>query len=220
MDATPLIVTGRLALWVTPLLVVVCMPLAWALAFSAFPGKGLIEAACNLPLVLPPTVLGFFLLMALGPASPLGRVFELFTGARLAFSFPGLVLASMVYSLPFALQPMKTAFARLDRRLLEASSVLGLGRVGTFFRVVLPNSRGGVASACILVFAHTMGEFGVALMVGGSIPGETKVASIAIFEHVESLQYAAATKLSLVLLVVSYLVLLGIAALERGRRWD
>lgn len=215
MDVVALWVTVRLALWVTPLLVLITLPLAYGLAFGRFRGKGLLEATCNLPLVLPPTVLGFGLLVVLGPKSPVGQAWEALTGGRLVFSFTGLVAASLVYSLPFALQPLKTAFAKLDRRLLEASWVLGKGEWETFFKVVLPNSLGGLAASCVLVFAHTVGEFGVALMVGGSVPCETRVASIAIFEHVEMLEYGQAGWLCLVLLVVSYAVLLFIARLER-----
>ena len=215
MDWTSLFVTGKLALVVTPILVGACLPLAYFLSFSRFRGKGLVEALLNLPLVLPPTVLGFGLLMAMGPRGMLGRAWETLFGHSLAFTFGGLVIASLVYSLPFAIQPLKTSFNKLDRRLLEASWVLGQSRTRTFFRVVLPNSLGGMAAAAVLVFAHTIGEFGVALMVGGSIPGRTKVASIAIFEHVETLEYSAAANLSLVLLAVSYAVLLFIAALDR-----
>ena len=161
----------------------------------------------NLPLVLPPTVLGYYLLLFMGPRGPMGALFEEVTGERLIFSFPGIVLASLVYSLPFAVQPLKNAFERLDTRLMETAYVLGLYRTKTFFRVILPNSVGGLMVAIILTFAHTVGEFGVVLMVGGSIPKETKVASIAIYEYVESLRYHEANLISLLLSLLSYLVL-------------
>ncbi|MBU1610909.1 MAG: molybdate ABC transporter permease subunit [Proteobacteria bacterium] len=215
MDTSAIWVTAKLALFVTPVLVTLTLPLAYGLAFGRFRGKGLVEATCNLPLVLPPTVLGFYLLVAMGPRSPLGQAWEGLFGERLVFTFTGLVIASLIYSLPFALQPLKTSFAKLDRRLIETAWVLGKGPWETFFKVVLPNSLGGLASACVLVFAHTIGEFGVALMIGGSIPGQTKVASIAIFEHVEMLEYGSAAMISLVLLVISYLVLLLISCIER-----
>lgn len=217
LDWQSLWVTLRLALVVTPLLVAAVLPLAGALAFTRFPGRGLVEATCNLPLVLPPTVLGFFMLTAMSPDSPLGVLWRELTGGRLAFSFSGLVLASMVFNLPFALQPLKAAFRKLDPRLIEASYVLGCSRMETFAKVVLPNSLPGLAAACVLVFAHTMGEFGVALMVGGSVPGETRVASIAIFESVEMLDYRAAMLLSLALVPPAYVVLLLLRRLEATR---
>lgn len=217
MDYLSLWVTLKLALVVTPLLVAIVLPLACLVAFASFPGKSLLEATCNLPLVLPPTVLGYYILVFMGPEGPMGRFWTSLFGGRLVFSFEGLVLASMVFSLPFALQPLRTSLQRIDPRLFEAAFVLGCSRTATFFKVVLPNSLGGIAAALVLVFAHTVGEFGVALMVGGSIPGETKVASIAIFEHVESLEYSQATALSLVLLAVSYAVLLAIGRLNAAQ---
>ncbi len=217
MDWGSLWVTGKLALVVTPLLVAFALPLACVLAWGRFTGKSLFEATCNLPLVLPPTVLGYYLLVVLGPHGVLGKLWGALGGERLVFSFSGLVIASMVFSLPFALQPLKTSLQRIDPRLFEAAYVLGCSRIGAFFKVVLPNSLGGIAAALVLVFAHTVGEFGVALMVGGSIPGSTRVASIAIFEHVESLEYSQANALSLVLLAVSYAVLLAIGRLNAAQ---
>ncbi len=214
MEISSLLVTVKLSLVVTPLLLLVSLPLARFLVFSDIPGKRWLEAIFNLPLVLPPTVLGFFLLMTMGPNSPLGAAWHEVTGHRLVFSFSGLVVASMVYSLPFAIQPLKTAFSRVDRQLIESARTLGLTEWATFRRVIVPNSLIGILSAAILVFAHTMGEFGVALMVGGSIPGKTKVASIAIFEHVEMLDYKQAWGLSLVLILLSYIVLVGLSGLE------
>ncbi|WP_147820669.1 molybdate ABC transporter permease subunit [Salidesulfovibrio onnuriiensis] len=219
MDITSLFITGKLALVVTPLLLAASLPVAWLLAFSRIPGKGFVEATCCLPLVLPPTVLGFYLLVFLGPHGALGAAWESLFGGRLVFTFSGLVLASMVYSLPFAILPLKAAFQKLDPRLMEAAAVLGLSSRQAFFRVVLPNSLGGLATAAVLVFAHTMGEFGVALMIGGSIPGQTKVASISIYESVESLEYADAWALSAVLLGLSYVVLFLISRLDRNGQY-
>ncbi|UZP68750.1 molybdate ABC transporter permease subunit [Desulfovibrio mangrovi] len=208
IDVTALLVTGKLALAVTPVLLVLCMPLAWWLASSRMRGKVFIEAACNLPMVLPPTVLGFGLLMIMSPVSPLGRAWEEITGSALTFSFSGLVLGSLVYSLPFGVLPMRAAFEKVDHGIIEASRSLGMTQAQTFFHVILPNSIGGITASAALIFAHTVGEFGVALMIGGSIPGETRVASIAIFEHTETLDYGAAALLSLVLMLVSYVALL------------
>ena len=210
MDLQPLYLSAKLALISTAILMLLVTPLAYLLAYSRFRGKVLLDALISLPLVLPPTVLGFCLLIFMGPRSPVGNGFQNIFGMPLVFSFVGIVIASMLHSLPYATQPLKAAFEKIDSRLLESSYVLGVSPVATFFRVVLPNSIGGLAAAAILAFAHTMGEFGVILMVGGSIPGETKVASIAVFELVESLKYQEAWILSLALMISSYLVLLGV----------
>ena len=210
MDLQPLYLSAKLAFISTAVLMVLVTPLAYFLAFYRFRGKILLDALVSLPLVLPPTVLGFYLLVAMGPRSHAGSGFQALFGFPLVFSFAGIVIAAMLHSLPYAAQPLKAAFEKIDRRLLESSYVLGISRLATFFRVVLPNSIGGLAAASILAFAHTMGEFGVILMVGGSIPGETRVASIAVFELVESLQYREAWKLSLALMAISYCVLLGV----------
>ncbi|MBT8763460.1 molybdate ABC transporter permease subunit [Desulfohalobiaceae bacterium Ax17] len=215
MDITPIILSAKLSLVTTSVLVAAALPVAYWLAFCRFPGKSLVEAFFNLPLVLPPTVLGFYLLVAMGPQGFLGLFWEATFGSRLVFTFSGLVIASMIYSLPFALQPLKTAFEKIDPRLLESAYVLGCSKTASFFKVILPNSFGGVAAAAVLVFAHTMGEFGVILMVGGSIPGKTKVASIAIFEYVESLQYKEAALISMILIPMSYAVLLIVNRLSR-----
>lgn len=183
-------------------------PLAYFLTFSRFRGKYLCEAIINLPLVLPPTVLGFYLLTIMGPKGFLGRVWEWITHAPLVFSFSGIVMASVVYSVPFAVLPMKATFTKIDKRLLESAFVLGLSSTSAFFRVVLPNAVGGIVASAVLVFVHTLGEFGVILMVGGSIPGKTKVASIAIYEAVEALRYQEAGLMSLTLLVICYTVLI------------
>lgn len=167
-------------------------------------------------MVLPPTVIGFYLLVAMGPQGLAGKIWQSITGHPLVFSFAGIVLASMVHSLPYAMQPLKTAFEKMDRRLLDTAYVLGLSPVAAFFRVVLPNCLGGLAAAAVLAFAHTMGEFGVILMIGGSKPGRTKVASIAIYEFVETLQYNQARNLSLALLAISYCILLTVNYMNRG----
>ncbi len=216
MELSPLVLSCKLAVVTTALLVFLAMPVAHLLAFGRFPGKFWIEALVNMPLVMPPTVLGFFLLVLMGSHGILGRAWMEITGSTLAFTFEGIVAASLVYSLPFAVQPLKTAFEKMDRRLLEVAYVLGCSRVKAFFKVVLPNSLGGVVAAAILTFAHTMGEFGVVLMVGGSMPGQTRVASIAIYEYVESLKYHEAAQLSMALALMSYLVLLVVTYLNRG----
>lgn len=208
LDTTALLVTGKLALAVTPILLMVCIPLAYWLARSTFRGKQFIEAACNLPMVLPPTVLGFGLLMAMSPGSPLGAVWETMFDSPLPFSFAGLVVGSLFYSLPFGILPMRAAFEKIDTGIIEAARSLGMTPLQTFRHVILPNSIGGITASAALIFAHTVGEFGVALMIGGAIPGETRVASIAIFEHTETLDYGAAGQLSLALMAVSYATLL------------
>lgn len=218
MDLAPLALSAKLALATTLILPLAAAPIAYALAFLRFPGKTVADAAVSLPMVLPPTVLGFALLVAMSPSSPLGAAWEGLFGQRLVFSFPGILIASLVYNLPFAVQPMRAAFQKLDHRLLEAASVLGLSPMAAFFRVVLPNSLPGLAAASVLVFAHSLGEFGVILMVGGSMPGSTKVASIAIFEAVEALRYDDALWMSLALIPISFAALMCINRLNHGRR--
>jgi len=208
MDTTPLLLSAKLAGISTFLLLALSMPLAAGLVFVKFPGRFLADGLVNLPLVLPPTVLGFYLLVLMGPDGPVGKVWAKFSEGPLVFSFAGITLAAMLHSLPFAVQPLKTAFEKIDPRLLEMSAVLGSTPTVTFFRVILPNSLGGIAASAILAFAHTMGEFGVILMIGGSIPGKTRVASIAIYEYVETMRYREAVYMSLVLVGVSYAVLL------------
>lgn len=208
LDTTSLLVTVKLALVVTPVLMAICMPLAYWLASSRMKGKLYLEAACNLPMVLPPTVLGFGMLMVMSPGSPLGAAWLDLIGTPLPFSFTGLVLASLIYSLPFGVLPMRAAFEKIDPGIIEAARSLGMTPIQAFFHVIVPNAIGGITASAALVFAHTVGEFGVALMIGGSIPGKTRVASIAIFEHTETLDYGAAGGLSLVLMIVSYAALL------------
>jgi len=216
MDYLSLFVSFKLAVVTTVLLIVLAAPLAYFLAYARFPGKSLLEAVLNLPLVLPPTVLGFYLLVIMGPRGWGGRMWETAGFGPLLFTFTGIVVASLLYSIPFAIQPMKAAFEKIDRRLLENAYVLGLTRTKTFVRVIVPNSIGGIAAAAILVFLHSLGAFGVLLMVGGSIPGETKVASIAIYEAVETMKYGEAALMSLCFIPISYGFLLLMNKLNRG----
>ncbi|HVO20709.1 MAG TPA: molybdate ABC transporter permease subunit [Anaeromyxobacter sp.] len=215
MDLAALRLSLELAALTTVALVVLGLPLAQALAASRFRWKFLVEAAVSLPLVLPPTVLGFYFLFALGPRSLLGRALEAATGQRLAFSFGGLLLASIVYSLPFAVQPFVAALSSVDSRLVEVSYCLGRSRLSTFLRVSLPLSWNGILAGAILAFAHTLGEFGVVLMVGGNIAGRTRTLSIALFDEVEALEYGAANRTAALLLAVSFLVLAVVYALQR-----
>ena len=204
----PLSLSLALAATTTLILLALGTPLAWWLAGTTSRLKPAIQAVVALPIVLPPTVLGFYLLIVLGPSGAIGRWWVTLTGEALTFSFTGLVIASCVYSLPFAVQPLQQAFETLDRGDLEAARTLGASRFDAFRSVALPLSAHGVLTASVLSFAHTLGEFGVVLMVGGNIPGKTRVISIAIFDHVESLNYAAAHRLSLLLLCLAFLVLL------------
>ncbi|NDV24338.1 molybdate ABC transporter permease subunit [Desulfovibrio sp. JC022] len=210
MDFYPLYISAKLAVATTLFIPIVAAPIAYILAFVDFKGKSLVDAVVSLPMVLPPTVLGFGLLIVMGPQGSLGGLWNDLTGERMVFSFSGILLASLVYNLPFAVQPMRAAFEKLDIRLLENAAVLGLTSTATFFRVVLPNSLPGLAASAMLVFAHSLGEFGVILMVGGSIPGSTKVASIAIYEAVEAMRYDDAMYMSLAIIPVSFLALLAI----------
>lgn len=219
MDYAPLILSLKLAGVVTFGLLIIGAPLAYLLVFMPMRGKMFIESFLGLPLVLPPTVFGFFLLMLMGPEGVVGRLHQVATGRPLIFTFGSIALAAMLHGIPYVVQPLKSTYSKLDPRLLESAAVLGCSRTSSFFRVVLPNSLPGIAGAAVLTFAHTMGEFGVILMIGGSIPGETKVASIAIYEFVEGMRYAEAWQLSLALLVLSYLILLGFNILERRQHY-
>ena len=207
--------TLRLALLVAGVLAVIGLPVAYWISFSRWRWKFLLEAVVALPIVLPPTVLGFYVLVALGPRGPLGRFWVQLTGHGLAFSFGGLVIGSIVYSLPFAVQPFAASFASVDGRLMAASATLGASRLKTFFRVILPLSVPGLVTGVALSFAHTMGEFGVVLMVGGNIPGVTRTVSIDIYDKVQAVDYGAANSTALVLLVISFLVLSLVYGLNR-----
>ena len=215
MDHAALLLSAELAALTTAILVLVGLPLAWWLVTTRFRARFLVEAVVALPLVLPPTVLGFYLLTGLGPRSPLGRAFEAVAGHPFPFSFTGLLLASVLYSLPFAVQPFAGALAGVDRRLVEASHTLGVSAVATFFRVTLPLAWPGVLAGAVLTFAHTLGEFGVVLMVGGNVPGRTRTLSVAIFDHVEALEYGAAHRTAGLLLAVSFAVLAAVYGLQR-----
>ena len=210
-DLQALLVTLKLAGLTTLLLILFGTPLAWWLARTESRLRAPVEALVALPLVLPPTVLGFYLLLAMGPGGPLA-------GLSLAFSFGGLLLGSMIYSLPFVVQPLRDAFAAIGEQPLEAAACLGAGPLDRFRSVVLPLARPGYVTAAVLGFAHTLGEFGVVLMIGGNIPGETQVLSIAVYEHVEALDYARAHVLAAGLLLVSFLLLLLVYASGFGRR--
>lgn len=204
-----------LAASTTFVLILVGLPIAYWLAFTRWRFKFLVEAVVALPLVLPPTVLGFYVLVALGPRSPVGRWYEALTGGTLPFSFQGLLVASVLYSLPFAVQPFASGLASVDRRLVEASWCLGVSRAGTFFRVLVPLALPGIVTGMVLSFAHTLGEFGVVLMVGGNLPGKTRTVSIAIYDEVQALNYDAAAQTSLFLLAVSFVVLVLTYGLQR-----
>jgi molybdate transport system permease protein len=218
MDWTALFLTLRLALFVCLLLLLLGLPIAYWIAFSRWRAKFLVEAVVTLPLVLPPTVLGFYLLVALGPRSPLGQLWTAIFGHPLPFTFGGLVVASVVYSLPFMVQPVASAFAAVDPRLLSASATLGVSRFGTFRRVILPLSLPGLLTGLVLTFAHTLGEFGVVLMVGGNLPGVTRTLSVSIYDRVQALDYASAASTSLFLLVLSFLLLALVYGLNRSSR--
>jgi molybdate transport system permease protein len=194
---------------------VIGLPIAYWLSFSLWRLKFLVESVVALPLVLPPTVLGFYILVAIGPHSPFGRLYTSIVGHPLPFTFEGLLLASVLYSLPFAVQPFATAFDQVDRRLVDASWTLGVSKLGTFLRLILPMSVAGVVTGFVLSFAHTLGEFGVVLMVGGNIEGETRTVSIDIYDNVQALDYWAAGKTALFLLAISYGVLLAVYAMNR-----
>jgi molybdate transport system permease protein len=214
-DLTALRITLELAAITTAILLVLGTPLAWWLAHTRRRWKVAVEAVVALPLVLPPTVLGFYFLVGLGPHGPIGGTLEALGGSHLAFTFAGLVAGSLAYSLPFVVQPLQDAFAGIGRPPMEAAATLRAGPLDRFFTVALPLARRGFLTATTLGFAHTVGEFGVVLMVGGNIPGETQVLSIAIYEHVESLEYGRAHTLSALLLAASFLLLLGVYGLNR-----
>lgn len=216
MDLAALVLSLELAALTTAVLLVLGLPVAWWLVSSRWRGKFLVEAVVALPVVLPPTVLGFYLLAALGPSTPAGRAFEAAVGHPFPFSFEGLLVASVLYSAPFAIQPFAAALAGVDPRLLEASHTLGASRPATFLRVALPLAWPGVVAGSVLAFAHTLGEFGVVLMVGGNIPGRTRTLSVAVFDHVEALEYAAANRTAALLLAVSFAVLVAVHALRRS----
>jgi molybdate transport system permease protein len=211
--------TVRLAAVVSGVLIILGIPLAAWITFSRGRWKFLVEAVVALPIVLPPTVLGFYVLTMLGSRSPMGRWWESLTGHTLAFTFEGLVIGSVLYSLPFAVQPFAASFGAVDPRLIQASQGLGVGRLGTFWRVVLPLSKAGLVTGAMLSFAHTLGEFGVVLMVGGNIPGVTRTISVDIYDQVQAGNYAAANKTAFILLLISFLILSLVYGLNR-KAWS
>jgi len=215
MDWLAVVLSLRLAAATTLILLVIGLPLASWLALSNRRGRWAVDAVVALPLVLPPTVLGYYVLVMLGPRSPLGRAYEALTGAPLVFSFNGLLVASVLYSLPFAVQPFAAAFAAVDRTLIETAWCLGASRLRTFARIVVPLARPGIVAGAVLTFAHTVGEFGVVLMVGGNLPGVTRTVSISIYDDVQALNYARAGRTAGLLLAFSFVVL---AMTYRGQR--
>src|SRR5271168_194106 len=218
MDWQAFWLTLRLSALVAAILVIVGLPVACWITYSRWRWKFLAEAVIALPIVLPPTVLGFYVLVALGSRSPLGRWWESVTGHTLAFTFEGLVIGSLLYSLPFAVQPFAASFGAVDPGLLAASASLGHSPIQTFRRIVLPLSKAGLVTGIALSFAHTLGEFGVVLMVGGNIPGVTRTISIDIFDQVEAANYSSANQTALLLLFISFIVLSVVYGLNR-RPW-
>ena len=208
MDWQPLLLTFKLASITSLILLVIALPVAYWLAFGKFKGRGIVEAIIGMPLVLPPSVIGFYLLLAFSPSYWFGSWIESMLGIRLVFSFPGLVIASVIYSLPFMVYPLRAGLQSLPASLHEASYTLGKGRFETFYKILLPNCKPAVLTAFVLTFAHTVGEFGVVLMIGGNIPGVTKVASVAIYNEVEALNYPAANQYALVLFAITFAILL------------
>jgi molybdate transport system permease protein len=216
IDFQPFRITFELALLTTALLLVVGVPLAAALAFSRSRMRPVWEALVGLPLVLPPTVLGFYFLLLFGPSHGIGRFLEQMFDVRLVFSFPGLVVASVIYSLPFMVQPVQAGIASLPVSLLEASGSLGKSRLQTFLHVVLPNIRPSLLTGAMLTFAHTIGEFGVVLMIGGNIPGKTRVVSIALYDETEALNFSGANLYAGILLGISFVILLFVYTTNRN----
>lgn len=213
----PLLLTLKLASIVTVLLLLIGVPVAWWLARTRAWWKEVVATVVALPLVLPPTVLGFYLLMAMGPQGPVGRLYASWFGSSLTFSFEGLVVGSVIYSLPFVVQPIRNAFEAFGDAPLEAAATLGASPLDRFFTVALPLARPGLLTGATLGFAHTIGEFGVVLMIGGNIPGETKVLSVAIYDYVETLEWDKANVLAAGMLAFSFVVILATTLIEK--RW-
>jgi len=216
MNWTAVVMTLELAILTAGLLLVIGLPIAYWISFSRWRWKFLVESIVALPLVLPPTVLGFYILVAIGPHSPVGQFYTDLVGHGLPFTFEGVLFASILYSLPFTVQPFSSAFDQVDRRLIEASWTLGVSKFKTFIKLILPLSVTGVVTGFVLSFAHTLGEFGVVLMVGGNIQGVTRTVSIDIYDEVQALNYSAAGEMSLFLLVLSCVILLLVYSLNRS----
>ena len=210
-----LFLTFRLASLTTVILFFIGLPVAYILAFYNFRLKSVVETVVSLPLVLPPTVLGFYLIVLFSPDSFIGKFLEEILGIRLVFTFEGILIGSIIYSLPFMVHPLQSGFSLVSRSIIEASYTLGKGKLQTLWRVILPNMKQSVLTGIVLTFAHTIGEFGVVLMVGGSIPGETKVASIAIYEEVEALNYDRANLYALVLFIITFTILIVVYTLNK-----
>ena len=215
LDFSAIIVTIKLALVSTSILILIGTPIAWWLSQTKFKFKAVFEALIALPLILPPTVLGFYLLITLGSNGPIGKLLESLGGSSIAFTFTGLVVGSVIYSMPFVVQPLQNSFSSVGRKPLEAAATLGASTIDRFFSVAVPLSRSGFITAAVLGFAHTVGEFGVVLMIGGNIPGETGVVSIAIYDHVEAMEYGQAHWLAGGLLAISFLMLLFVYIINR-----
>ena len=214
-DLSALLVTIKLASITTIILILVGTPIAWWLSQTRFKFKAVIEAIIALPLILPPTVLGFYLLMTLGTNGPIGNFLESIGGSSIAFTFTGLVVGSVIYSLPFVVQPLQNSFGSIGKQPMEVAATLGASKLDRFFTVAVPLARSGFITASVLGFAHTVGEFGVVLMIGGNIPGETGVLSIAIYDHVEAMEYGQAHVLAGGLLVLSFVMLLVVYIFNR-----
>ena len=214
-DLSALLVTIKLASITTVILILVGTPIAWWLSQTRFKFKAVIEAIIALPLILPPTVLGFYLLMTLGTNGPIGNFLESLGGSSIAFTFTGLVVGSVIYSLPFVVQPLQNSFGSIGKQPMEVAATLGASKLDRFFTVAVPLARSGFITASVLGFAHTVGEFGVVLMIGGNIPGETGVLSIAIYDHVEAMEYGQAHILAGGLLVLSFVMLLVVYTFNR-----
>ena len=215
LDFSAIIVTIKLAIVSTSILILIGTPIAWWLSQTKFKFKAVFEAIIALPLILPPTVLGFYLLITLGSNGPIGKLLESFGGSSIAFTFTGLVVGSVIYSMPFVVQPLQNSFSSVGRKPLEVAATLGASKIDRFFSVAVPLARSGFITAAVLGFAHTVGEFGVVLMIGGNIPGETGVVSIAIYDHVEAMEYGQAHWLAGGLLATSFLMLLFVYIINR-----
>ena len=215
LDFSAIIVTIKLAIVSTSVLILIGTPIAWWLSQTKFKFKAVFEAIIALPLILPPTVLGFYLLITLGSNGLIGKLLESLGGSSIAFTFTGLVIGSVIYSMPFVVQPLQNSFSSVGRKPLEVAATLGASKIDRFFSVAVPLSRSGFITAAVLGFAHTVGEFGVVLMIGGNIPGETGVVSIAIYDHVEAMEYGQAHWLAGGLLATSFLMLLFVYIINR-----
>ena len=215
LDFSAIIVTIKLAIVSTSILILIGTPIAWWLSQTKFKFKAVFEAIIALPLILPPTVLGFYLLITLGSNGPIGKLLESFGGSSIAFTFTGLVVGSVIYSMPFVVQPLQNSFSSVGIKPLEVAATLGASKIDRFFSVAVPLSRSGFITAAVLGFAHTVGEFGVVLMIGGNIPGETGVVSIAIYDHVEAMEYGQAHLLAGGLLITSFLMLIFVYIFNR-----